>query len=158
MSRLTPSSCKGELPALPRSRSRLADSLARGSDAPLFQAEETQTSSSVATESGLSVGVKVGLGVGISLAALLFFGAVVFFLLGRKKRIRAGSEEGPRPPDEMGPNHSPNRTMEISELHQSSRPLPQSQFQQFGSVDYNTPHQLRADKSPIEMPSDTTPQ
>lgn len=157
MSRLTPSSFKGELPELPRSRSHVADSLARGSDDPLFQAEETETSSSVATESGLSVGAKVGLGVGISLAALLFFGAVVFFLLGRR-RIRAGCDEGPRPPDEMGPNHSPNRAMEVSELYQSSRPLPQSQCQQFGSLDYNTPHQLRADKSPIEMPSDTTPQ
>lgn len=158
MSRLTPSLFRGELPASPQSRSHVADSLARGSDDPLFQAEETQTSSSVATESGLSVGAKVGLGVGISLAALLFLGAVVFFLLGRRRRKRDGSEEGPRSPDEMGPDHSPNRAMVISELHQSSRPLPQSQCQQFGTLDYNTPHQLRADKSPIEMPSDTAPQ
>lgn len=152
-----PSSFKGELLALPQSRNHVADSLARGSDDPLFQAEETETSISVATDSSLSVGAKVGLGVGISLAALLFIGAVAFFLLGRRRK-RAGSDEGPRPPDEMAPNHSSNRAMDISELHQSSGPLPQSQFQQFGSLHYTTPQQLRADKSPIEMPADRTPQ
>lgn len=108
----------------------------------------------MATDSGLSVGAKVGLGVGVSLAALLFFGAVAFFLI-KRKRKGTGSNEGPRPPDEMGPRHSPDRAMEISELHQSSASLPQSQFQQFGSLNYTAPHQLRADKSPIEMLADT---
>lgn len=141
------------------SNSKVND-VTRESDDPLFEAQETGTSSSVAsstassaaTESGLSTGAKAGLGVGVSIAALLFLGSVAFFFMARRRGRGAGNHEGPQRLECEEPAHSANSPIGFSEFQQSPGSPPYSELQQHGS---RTPQQLAADKAPVELLGDT---
>ncbi|KAF7537034.1 hypothetical protein G7054_g4038 [Neopestalotiopsis clavispora] len=124
-------------------------------------------SSSSSSSSELSSGAKVGLGVGVSLAAVLFVGSVIFFLLSRRKSKNAAGQGHAGHLSELGSPNSANwggQPVMVSQVDQSSiaqsygHPYKDQQFvaHNYAAPEYHQiPQQLSADNVPVEMMAET---